>query len=67
MRIIDEARQEFIAKNLADLGKGILLVGFASYFFERLPVWLRVAFVGLGCLFFVTSIFILPRKGGTRP
>ena len=67
MRLIDEARREFIAKNIADMGKAILTVGFASYFFERLPVWLRVAFVGLGCLFFVTSIFIFPRKGGLRP
>ena len=65
MRVLDEVRREFVAKNVADLGKGILLVGFASYFFERLPLWLRVSFVSLGSLLFIVSIFIHPRKGGT--
>ena len=67
MRIIDEGRREFIAKNVADMGKAILTVGFASYFFERLPMWLRVAFVGLGVVFLAASVFIFPRKGGVRP
>ena len=66
MRIIDEARREFIAKNIADLGKAILTVGFASYFFERLPALLRIGFSMLGALLVIVSIFIHPRKGGAK-
>lgn len=64
MKIIDQARREFIAKNIADLGKAILTVGFASYFFERFVMWIRVGFAIAGILFFIASIFIHPRKGG---
>jgi len=64
MRIIDAARLEFIAKTVADLGKAILTVGFASYFFERLPVSLRIGFSVLGALLVIVSIFIHPRKEG---
>jgi len=60
---VDKSSREFIAKNIADLGKAILTVGFASYFFERLPVTLRIGFVILGVIFFISSIIIYSWKG----
>lgn len=35
MAFIDEARRDFIAKIVADLGKTIFAVGLASYFKKR--------------------------------
>jgi hypothetical protein len=52
---------EFIAKTITDLGKAILTVGFASYFFERLPVLLRIGLIILGFLLMIGGIFI-PEK-----
>lgn len=66
MLVIDQPCREFIAKNVADLGKAILTVGFASYFFEKLPVLLRVGFVLLGVVFLVVSVAIYAWKGGHR-
>jgi len=63
MIIIDKSSREFIAKNIADLGKAILTVGFASYFFEKLAVILRIGFVVLGIICIVISIIIHAWKG----
>lgn len=41
MPILDDRRREFLAKIVADLGKAIIAVAFASYFFERLPMIFR--------------------------
>ena len=60
---IDKSCMEFIAKNVADMGKAILTVGFASYFFKELPIILRVGFVLLGFVFLVSSVFIYSKKG----
>ena len=62
--IIDDARREFIAKIVADLGKTIFAVGLASYFFEKFPIPVRVSLSILSALFLVLSIFIHPPKGG---
>ncbi len=65
MRIIlIKESQEFIAKYLGDLSKAILTVGFASYFFEKLPITLRVACVVIAFAFFVLSVIIIENKGG---
>ncbi|MBI5150690.1 MAG: hypothetical protein HZA28_07980 [Candidatus Omnitrophica bacterium] len=61
--IIDDARREFIAKIVADLGKTIFAVGLASYFFEKFPVPVKIALGLLGPLLIVISVFIHPRKG----
>ena len=63
MLSIDKECREFIAKNVADIGKAILTVGFASYFFERLPVLLRVGFVLLGFVCLTSSVYIYAWKG----
>jgi len=60
---VDKSSREFIAKIIADLGKAILTVGFASYFFERLPVTLRIAFVALGVLLLICSVITYSWKG----
>ena len=49
---------EFIAKTITDLGKAILTVGFASYFFERLPFVLRVSLIIFGIILIIIGIFI---------
>ena len=41
MPILDERRQEFLAKIVADIGKAIIAVALASYFFERYPLIFR--------------------------
>lgn len=63
MIIIDQSCREFIAKNIADLGKAILTVGFASYFFEKLPLILRLGFLTLGIAFFIGSVILYGWKG----
>ena len=63
MLAIDQGCREFIAKNIADMGKAILTVGFASYFFERLPVLLRVGFVLLGFVCLTLSVYVYAWKG----
>ena len=54
----DHSVKEFIAKIICDLGKAILTVGFVSYFFEKLPFPLRVAFVISGIILLLISIII---------
>ena len=61
-----EETQEFIAKYLGDLSKAILAVGFASYFFEKLPVTLRVGFIVAAVAIFVLSAIIIENKGGRK-
>jgi len=63
---IKEETQEFIAKYLGDLSKAILTVGFASYFFEKLPATLRVGFIVAAVVFFVLSAIIIENKGGRK-
>ena len=54
---------EFIAKIFCDLGKAILTVGFASYFFEKLPLPMRIVFVILGMVMLLVSVAIFIKKG----
>ena len=58
--------QDFIAKYLGDISKAILTVGFASYFFEKLPIALRFGFIIIACGFFVLSVIIIENKGGRK-
>ena len=66
MLTIDKDVREFIAKIIADLGKAILTVGFASYFFEKLPIMLRIGFVILGVIFLIISVILYAWKGGKK-
>ena len=57
-------RVEFIAKTLTDLGKAILVVGLASYFFEKFsPLW-RVVFTISSVVLIVIGILLYPAEGG---
>ena len=62
--IFNELTQEFIAKIYCDLGKNILTIGFASYFFEKLPLPFRFGFVILGVGLILLSIHLISKKGG---
>ena len=66
MITLDESTNEFIARNVADLGKAILTVGFASYFYEKMSLYLRISIplVGLFCL--VSSVIIHFRRKGAK-
>lgn len=58
---------EFIAKIFCDLGKAILTVGFASYFFEKLIWPLRIGFLLIGLVFLGVSVILMiskVQKGG---
>ena len=54
---------EFVAKIFCDLGKNVLTVGFASYFFEKLPLPLRIFFGMLGIALIIYSVQFY-KKGG---
>ncbi len=64
MAILDDRRREFVARMVTDLGKAILAVALASYFFERFPLWLRGVLPSLGVVFLVVSVFIHPKQRG---
>ncbi len=60
--IIDQNVIEFIAKIICDLGKAILTVGFASYFFEKLVLPLRIGFISLGLALLGLSVILMMSK-----
>ncbi len=60
--IIDKNVIEFIAKIICDLGKAILTVGFASYFFEKLVLPLRIGFISLGLALLGLSVILMMSK-----
>jgi len=62
--LFNEETWEFSAKTVNDLGKNILTVGFASYFFKDLPLPVRIVIgiVGIGLI--LTSIYMICKKGG---
>ena len=64
MIIIGEKRREFIGKMVSDLGKAIVTVGLATYFFKEFPITLRIGMTILGIFFLIVSILITPERGG---
>ncbi|PIQ81968.1 MAG: hypothetical protein COV76_06055 [Candidatus Omnitrophica bacterium CG11_big_fil_rev_8_21_14_0_20_64_10] len=64
MRYTPEDTLAFVVKTITDLGKAIIAVGFASYFFERLALGWRVGFGILGILLIIAGFIIYPRTGG---
>jgi len=58
-----EGTWDFTAKTINDLGKNILSIGFASYFFKELFLPLRI-FIGiLGIALILWSIYLIDKKG----
>jgi membrane protein YdbS with pleckstrin-like domain len=59
-----KSRREFIAKQIADLGKAALTVGVASYFFKGFPTFMRVGITFVSVVLLIGSFFIYPTKRG---
>ena len=55
---------EFIAKTVTDLGKGIVVVWIASYFFERFPLPWRIFIGSLSFLLIWIGVVLYPGEGG---
>jgi len=49
---------------LTDVGKGVFMIGFASYFFERFPLAWRVTFGISSLIVIVLGILLYPEEGG---
>ena len=64
--ILTEETQEFIAKYLGDLSKAIVTVGFASYFFKDMPLFLRLGCAILAIVLLFICVIILENKGGKK-
>jgi hypothetical protein len=54
---------EFIAKTMNDMGKNILSIGFASYFFKDLFLPLRFLIGIIGIALICWSIYLIDKKG----
>ena len=65
MFYIDDTRREYISRQIGDLGKNILTVSFASYFFEKFSLPIRISLCIMGVSFMIIGIFIQPVKKGT--
>lgn len=63
MRSLTEKKIEFIAKTATDLGKALIILGFASVFFEKFPIHLRIFFSLSSFALLVLGIFIFPGGG----
>jgi predicted membrane-bound dolichyl-phosphate-mannose-protein mannosyltransferase len=61
--VMNKENLEFIAKINCDLGKNILSIGVASYFFKDMPLFFRIGFGILGLALILISIFLYVRKG----
>lgn len=64
MKPVSERKLEFIAKTVTDLGKGLVIVGVASYFFEKLPVVWRLAIGILSFALICVGVTLYPEEGG---
>lgn len=66
MEPASDRKIEFIAKTITDLGKGVVLVGLASYFFERFPFAWRIALSVWSVMLILVGIVLYPRQRGER-
>ena len=64
MFYMNEARQEYLSEQIGNLGTNILTVGFASYFFEKFSLSLRIGLCIIGCLFIYCGLLIKPSHKG---
>ena len=64
MFYVDYGRREYLARQIGDLGKNILTVAFASYFFEKFPLALRFGLCIIACLLLYIGFLIQPSKKG---
>ena len=64
MFYMNEARKEYLSGQIGDLGKNILTVGFASYFFEKFPLSLRIGLCIIGRLCLCFGFLLKPANKG---
>ena len=64
MFTLDDARREYLARQIGDFGKNILTAAVASYFFEKFPLLMRLGLCILGFVCIFAGIFIQPAKKG---
>jgi hypothetical protein len=61
---MNKERQEYLSGQMGNLGTNILTVGFASYFFEKFSLSLRIGLCIIGCLcLYVGFLFKSSQKG----
>jgi hypothetical protein len=63
---MNEARQEYLARQLGDLGKNILTAACVSYFFEKFPLPLRFGICIMGVAFLIAGYLIQPSQKGVE-
>ena len=64
MSYTNKAKLEYLSEQIGDLGKNILTVAFASYFFEKFPLSLRIGICIIGCIFIYCGFLIKPSHKG---
>ena len=63
MLIVRPDTQDLLAKYFTDLSKAICTVGLATYFFNNMPLWLRIGFFVLALVFLVIGAILMEKKG----
>ena len=61
--IFNKSTEEFVARVYCDLGKNILSIGFATYFFKDLALPFRFGIGMLGVGLIIWSVYLIERKG----
>lgn len=64
MFYVDDVRQKYISKLCGDLGKNIMTVAFASYFFEKFSLPVRISICIIAIVFMVAGLFLQPAIKG---
>ena len=64
MFAMNKDRQEYLSRQLGDLGKNIITAACVSYFFEKFPLPLRIALCIIACVLLVIGYLIQPSKKG---
>ncbi|MDO8675915.1 MAG: hypothetical protein Q7K71_07385 [Candidatus Omnitrophota bacterium] len=64
MRIaLNKKAEECLAKIYGDLGKNIVSIGVASYFFKELPLPFRIVLFIIGIGLLVLNVYLISKKG----
>ncbi len=61
---INDARWEYISRQAGDLGKNVLTIALASYFFERFPLPIRIGICIIGFILLIIGLLTQPSKKG---
>ena len=64
MIYINDARRKYLSKLFGDLGLNIMTVAFASYFFEKFSLPVRISICIIAIVFMIAGMLIQPAKKG---